>query len=191
MQGVQGEQQTREIGEGFSAVSTPSGRRVVLSRGSSDVGQEVIVLDAAANELLHRVFPRGRDALLSEGGLVTLARPAHAGGRVHEVRFFSERGETLGSAVVEGLVIEDFSLLASGRLLTLNRGPTPTSVTVIAYDERGETLLRHELPDAGLDAGLPLAHLTRDSERLALLRWRDPLSQKMEFELLDRDGLIC
>jgi hypothetical protein len=187
LQGAQ-EGQTRLIEAGFSAVSTPSGQRVALFRGSSDLGQEVIVLGAAADELLHRNFPRGRDVFLSEGGLVTLARPAHAGGRVHEVRFFSDRGETLGSAVAEGLVIEDFSLLASGRLVTLSRGPTPSSVTVIIYDERGEVLRRHEIPDAALDAGLPLAHLTGDRERLALVRWRDLLSQKVELELLDGEG---
>ena len=187
VEGAQGEQ-TRVIDEGFSAMSTPSGQRVALFRGSSDVGQEVIVLGAAADELLHRNFPRGRDVFLSEGGLVTLARPAHAGGRRHEVRFFSARGETLGAAVVEGLVIEDFSLLAGGRLLTLNRGPAPTHMTVIVYDERGETLRRHEMAGAALDAGLPLAHLTRDGDRLALLRWRDLLSQEVELELLDRQG---
>lgn len=180
--------QTHAIEEGFSAMSTPSGERVALFRGSSDVGQEVIVLGAAADELLHRNFPRGRDVFLSEAGLVTLARPIHTGGRVHEVRFFSARGETLGAAVVDDLWIEDFSLLTGGRLLTLSRGPTPTSVTVIIYDERGETLRRHELPGAALDAGLPLAHLTRDNDRLALVRWRDLLSQQVELELLDGEG---
>ncbi len=181
---------TSEIGEGFSAISSASGEHVVLLRGSSDRAQEVIVLSATGSELLHRVFPRGRDVLLSQGGLVTLARSAHAGGRAHEVRFFSTRGELVASAVEPGLVIEDFSFLPGGQLVTLNRGPGAQEVTVIVYDEQGELQRRHGLPRGANDVSLPLVHLSRDGERLALVRWRDLLSGRVDLELLDREGNV-
>jgi hypothetical protein len=155
----------RERLDDWRIVSDPTAGTVGLAK-REDSRIALRLVDRAGEEIGTLTVPAGREAFVTEHGVITLPEAPHAPVRAHDITFLGLHGEQLGAVSDPTLMIIKWWIEPDGRLVTLNQGVDSQQKVVLAYGPTGNVLWRHEWRGADV----PDVILTPDNRRLLLVR---------------------